>query len=176
MSLPLFLLNVRSRVLLSHAEVALPKSLLQIVRCWVQVSSSTRGRQTIPVVPDAPDISDDPDADEVLQVPVAALSGEYKLCATHRNVSVDTDDTCAQLSANDMTPLTDRKHKCANCASMGLCKKHCIAVKSSRFRKSSYNKILRGFPGNQRMLKRNPLIRLHLPNSVACIARLVNAR
>ena len=114
----------------------------------VRVSSSTRGRQTIPVVPDVPDISDepdtdisdDPDADDVLQVPVAALSGECTLGATRRKVFVDPDDTCAQLSANDISPLTDRKHRCANCASMGLCKKHCIAERSSRLFESSYNK------------------------------------
>ena len=150
----------------------------------VRVSSSTRGRQTIPVVPDVPDISDepdtdisdDPDADDVLQVPVAALSGECTLGATRRKVFVDPDDTCAQLSANDISPLTDRKHRCANCASMGLCKKHCITERSSRFSKVATTKILRGFPGNQRMLKRNPPIRFHPLNSVACVARWVNSR
>ena len=83
----------------------------------VGLSRSTRGRQIVPDVSDA----------EVLQVPVAALSGEHKLCATRdRKVSVDTDNICAQLSINGITPLTDRKHKCAYCASMGRCKKHCF--------------------------------------------------
>ena len=83
----------------------------------VGLSRSTRGRQIVPDVPDA----------EVLQVPVAALSGEHKLCVTHnRKVSVDTDNTCAQLSTNGITPLTDRKHKCVYCASMGRCNKHCF--------------------------------------------------
>ena len=61
----------------------------------VGLSRSTRGRQIVLDVSDA----------EVLQVPVAALSGEHKLCATRdRKVSVDTDNTCAQLSTNGITP------------------------------------------------------------------------
>ena len=120
MSSPLsLLLTVRCRVIVkSHAEIALFKFLSLIVRCQgVGLSRSTRGRQIVPDVPDA----------EVLQVPVAALSGEHKLCVTHnRKVSVNTDNTCAQLSTNGITSLTDRKHKCVYCASMGRCNKHCF--------------------------------------------------
>ena len=93
---------------------------------------------------DAPDVPDAADVPEVPDVPVAAdvlqvlsgteLSGLHNLCAAHHSkVSVDSDDTSAPLSTNGTnTPLTDRKHKCAYCASMGRCKKHCF-TKRRRF-------------------------------------------
>ena len=44
---------------------------------------------------------DVPDAADVLQVlPGTGLSGLHNLCAHHSKVSVDTDDTSAQLSTN----------------------------------------------------------------------------
>ena len=93
--------------------------------------SSTRGRKNVPDVPDAPDAPDVPDAPvaaDVSQIPGTELSGSHKLCATHpRKVSVDTGNTSAQLSTKGINmPLTDREHKCAYCASMGRCKKHCF--------------------------------------------------
>ena len=85
---------------------------------------------------DADVVSQVPDADDVPQVSIAALSGEHKFCASRdRNVSVDTDNTCARPSTDSIRPRTDRMHTRANCASMGLCKKHCITDKRSRFKK-----------------------------------------
>ena len=77
---------------------------------------------------DVPDAYNVPAASDVPDVPDAALAGEYKSCAARdRHVSADT---FAQLSTNGITPLTDREHDCANCASKGLCKKHCISESS----------------------------------------------
>jgi hypothetical protein len=46
-------------------------------------------------------------------------------------VSVDTDT--AQKSPIGILPLTERKHTCVKCASLGFCKQHCIS-KSSRLK------------------------------------------
>ena len=114
------------------AKVPVPDCALPGVR----KSSSARGRHNVPDVPDAPDDAPDdvPDAAaaaaaDVLQDSGAELlSGSHKLCAAHDcKVSVDTGNTSAQQpSTNGTSPLTDRKHKCAYCASMGRCKKHCF--------------------------------------------------
>ncbi len=63
----------------------------------------------------------------VFDVPDPALRDAHDAC---RNVSVRTDT----LSHVDITPLTERKHRCVKCASSGFCKKHCLS-------KSSHHKL-----------------------------------
>ena len=62
-------------------------------------------------------------------------------------------------------PRTDRKHSCANCASKGLCstpKTHSHTHDSNVLRSASLQISPLGGPGNQRKLKRLPLLRFHL--------------
>ena len=116
------------------AKVPVPDCALPGVR----KSSSARGRRNVSDVPDAPDDAPDvPDAAaaaaaDVLQDSGAELlSGSHKLCAVYDyKVSVDTDNTSVQPSTIGISPLTDRKHKCAYCASMGRCKMHCFTKRS----------------------------------------------
>ena len=92
-------------VSVATAECALPGA---------KKSLAARGRVSAPDVADVP-AANVPDAAEV---PMPVVSGAHESCAAlSRKVS--------QLNTK---PLTDRKHKCANCASMGFC----TATQSSR--------------------------------------------
>ena len=127
---------------------------------------AARGRVSAPDVPvDVPDVpaAYAPVAPDAADVPVPVVLGAHESCAT-RNCKV------SQLK---ITPRSDRKHNCANCASMGFCsqssrcsgggggggggccnKKHCKT-------QSSRSKSLWGVPGTNGRSKDKPPVQLH---------------
>ena len=86
-------------------------------------SISAQGRVIAPDVPDVPAAPVVPDAAAVVLQISGTQLGFDKICVSPEcKVSVDS---APQSSTDVSPPLTDRKHKCEYCASMGRCKKHC---------------------------------------------------